>query len=906
MAIEDWFEKATIGWLKKILALITGFLFGLFVYFGIVKLFPRFYRFILNKAHKWLPKAGEAGGWTIVLSKPQTVILLMTFWIFIFLIIKFLFFNGIDFDLGTFFFAGIGAMAGYRMGSDVFNEWTLFKRLTTRHPVEKLPEGYIKEEERQLVAIDDPVTFTVSAPADAVSSEAAVRLIHALTALNILVAFEIVADENGFDFCLVVPKKKVNQTETAIYSVYPQAKITKKESVHVFEQRPFVRPFRLKNPMHADVFFPPILSIDQIKTADPLAHILQPLSRLNGGEKAVIQILVRRAQYPKWKKEGEKLLYKNSNSLGNFLGWGGMKKVVGQQLSGEKQTRFEIDTHTAYSGKLQQPLFEVLGTIAVKVEKEKEKEILDGLQMALAQYSTGLGELSPLEEQIILAFEAVNNRIFNITVPPQESMRLMLLTVPELAALWHLPTRGIGTPGLKRSHTISNEAPRPISQQAGVSLGTNVYQGVEKTVFIAEKDRQEHMSVLGKTGTGKSTFLHNLIHQDIQAGKGIAVIDAHGRLIEKILQNSIPKSRENDVVIFDLADHEYPVGLSFFDIPEGASTDQKEQVVIYITNLFKRIFSDQWSATRMEDTLTAAISTLAEIPHATLLDVSRLFTDGVFRNQTIQSIKDPAILEFWHGVFDKLSESEKQQMLRPILSRIRKFYRLTTIRNITCQKRSLNFKDIIDKKKIFLASMNQASKESDESHLGALLVSKLQIAGMSRSHDASENGQLYFLYIDEVQNFITTSLETVFSEARKYGLSLTVANQYLEQLKDATLNAIMGNVGAMATFQCGSFDATRLSPVVKPEFNADDLMMLSQFEAIVKMRHHKQNIPAFSIKTSLPIEGGTKERELELRALSRTKYAVKREEVEKEYGRVYQETEAIIQKQIGEPVGEPY
>lgn len=317
-------------------------------------------------------------------------------------------------------------------------------------------------------------------------------------------------------------------------------------------------------------------------------------------------------------------------------------------------------------------------------------------------------------------------------------------------------------------------------------------------------------------------------------------------LVKDLLRFSISEGREKDVVIFDVSDKDYPVGLNLLTVPQGVPPDIVASQALAV---IRKLFEEQWSATQMEDALYATLRALVEVKNTTIMDIPRMFNDAEFRHKVLAKVDDPIVDDFWRYDFGQRGEKGQQQMARPISNRVRKFYRDPTMMRIVCQPKSLNFRRMMDEGKIFLASLSGVG-EIESKTLGALLISKMQMAAMSRA--GVENRKPLYLYIDEVQNFATTSLPVMFSEAGKYGLSLVVANQFMSQLSRDTLSAILGNVGTTIIFAVGVEDGPVLSRVTKPQFEAEDLINQDRFTTVVKMQVSGKTQPSFSMMTPLP------------------------------------------------------
>lgn len=413
-----------------------------------------------------------------------------------------------------------------------------------------------------------------------------------------------------------------------------------------------------------------------------------------------------------------------------------------------------------------------------------------------------------------------------------------------------------------------------------VVLGINAFQGNTQTVKLNYRDRVDHVNILGRTRVGKSTLMHHMIHQDILAGKSVGVIDPHGSLVEDILRSSIPEDREKEVILLDVHDTDYPVALNLLKAPPNVPTSE---VANQTVSVIRKIFADYWSPTRMETVLKVALLTLLVDDDSTIMDVPRLLHDSDFRAKFYNEKTDPMALQYWLYQYEPATSQEKINIAAPIMHRLSKFYEDLSLRNMVCQQTSLDFSRMLDQRTIFLANLGGMPDVEAET-FGAMLISKLQIAAMSR--EKLSRGQLapFFLYIDEVQNFSTTSLPVLFSGAGKYGLSLVVANQYLRQLEGETLGAVLGNAGTSIIFRLGPQDAPVIAPFVRPYFTSSDLESMGRFRAVVKMQINAEAVPAFNIHTyAPPPDYRDAEARIErIRSYSRAQYAQKREDVERE------------------------
>lgn len=627
-----------------------------------------------------------------------------------------------------------------------------------------------------------------------------------------------------------------------LYGLYPNAQI----AVNPKSSAPIG--YRLYCFRAASSFLKPLLTVEEFGQLDPLAGIVSALGTLQSDEVVTYSLHLRPVR-KEYYEVGEKLLKE-------------MQREAEAAKKSHEIPPFDRTQLQLATTKFGATLKEVEFAVKVKAEtKERANDIVNLLNPALAVYERdGCNSL----------------------VPSQEKSFELVLSAPEASALWHLPSDQCNHP---RVHWAGG-AVAPLPQQANqntdsvVAIGTNSYQGHVQEVKLAYADRVTHINIIGKNGVGKSTLMHHMIHQDIANGKGVGVIDPHGKLVENILACSIPPEREADVVLLDMTDGDYPIGLNLLAAPRGIPP---EKVASRAVSVIRKMFADEWHQGRMEAALYAALMTLMEVEGATLLDIARLFHDSDFRSQALSSKTDPIALDFWIHQYEPASPNFKSQIASPITNRINKFYRNRQIRRVICQTGSLDFARLMDDKRIFLANLGGLTDVEAET-LGALLIAKFEVATMSRSRLGQAEVAPFYLYIDEVQNFSTTSLDRMFSEARKYGLSLTVANQYLQQLEGDTLEAVFGNTGATIIFRVGPHDAPRLSAFVKPQFTGEDLINLHRFHTVVKAQVNDNTLPAFSMEIDQPLQGsdGWEERLERIRTHSRQTYARPAAEVDAE------------------------
>jgi hypothetical protein len=363
-------------------------------------------------------------------------------------------------------------------------------------------------------------------------------------------------------------------------------------------------------------------------------------------------------------------------------------------------------------------------------------------------------------------------------------------------------------------------------------LAVTDYRDIRKLFGIKEKNRRGHMYIIGKTGTGKSTLIENMAIADIKNGYGVALIDPHGDMAEEIL-DYVPKKRIKDVIYFNPADLENPIA---FNPLEKVPKDFHHLVASGIVSTFKKIWSESWGP-RLEHILRHALLSLLEYPNSTLLDLPKLLTDKDFRKNVLNYITHPQVREFWLSEFDKYSVWLRSEAISPILNKISQFLISIPLRNIVGQKENtFGVRQAMDEGKILIVNLAKGKIGEDNcSLLGALVVTKIQLAALSRADLPEENRKPFYLYVDEIHNFLTLSFADILSEARKYGLNLVLAHQYIEQLDERIRAAIFGNVGTIISFRIGAEDAKYLAQEFAPIFDEADLIKLPNFHIYLKL-----------------------------------------------------------------------
>lgn len=415
-------------------------------------------------------------------------------------------------------------------------------------------------------------------------------------------------------------------------------------------------------------------------------------------------------------------------------------------------------------------------------------------------------------------------------------------------------------------------------------LGLSTYRDKNTLFGIKRKDRRQHVYILGKSGTGKSALMFNMIIQNIQNGDGVCMVDPHGENVEAVL-SAIPPHRMKDVIYFNPADADYHIG---FNVLELIDPQYKHLVASGLMGIFTKIWANAWSA-RMEYILNNCILALLDTPGTTLLGIPRMLVDKDYRQKIISNLKDPVIKAFWIHEYEAWQDKFRNEAIAPIQNKVGQFLSTSIIRNVVGQSKStINIFDMMNEGKIFLVNVSKGRIGEDNSGLlGGMIITKVQLAAMERVRIPEENRKDFYLYVDEFQNFVTDAFAGILSEARKYRLNLTVAHQYTAQLvvdkSSAVRDAVFGNVGTMIVFRVGADDADFLEKEFDPEFTPQDLVNLPNYKVYLKLMIDGVTSRPFSAKTLPPmVKSGNMEVEEEVIRTSRELYCRPREVVERE------------------------
>ena len=599
---------------------------------------------------------------------------------------------------------------------------------------------------------------------------------------------------------------------------------------------------------------------------DPLSSITSTLAKMGEGEGAVIQIVISPADNS-WKKTGR-----------NYIG--GVKKNEANPEKASYQT--DAKELEGIENKISKPGFNTTVRMVVcSISQDQADSHLRNLTNAFGQFASSVNKFK--KNHIYFKGWFMQDFIYRyMPIFGQQS----ILTSEELATVFHLPNKGVSTPGI---HWLtSKRAPVPSNvPTTGLFLGKSSFRGMTRPVHIHIDDRRRHTYIIGKTGTGKSEFLKSMIMQDIMDGHGLAVIDPHGDLVEDTLR-LIPPKRAEDVILFDPSDLERPMG---FNLLEADNEQQIHFVANSIIGLMYKLFDPNKTGMvgpRFEHAVRNAMLTVMSEKGSTLIEVVRVLTDQKYVEELLPKVKDPIVRRYWTDQIAQTSDFHKSEVLDYITSKFGRFVTNKMIRNIIGQSDSaFNFRKVMDEKKILLINLAKGKiGEENSNFLGLVLVPKILVAAMSRQDIPMDQRKDFFLYVDEFQNFATPDFAQILSEARKYRLNLVVANQFIGQMEEEIKNAIFGNVGTIASFRVGVTDANFLQHEFQPTFSEQDLINVDKYNCYMRTLVGGEPTLPFSLDTTKDIakeKAMRNERVAQLVVeLSRLKYARSVDVVEKE------------------------
>lgn len=629
--------------------------------------------------------------------------------------------------------------------------------------------------------------------------EAFLHSLHRVLPSGTLLSLEMVSANQFLRFYIAIPRNQKNVLESQLYAQYPDAEIEDADDrLGVLDENMVFAEIGFKN---SSVYS--INTYHHLKE-DLLKNLSAILSKTAPHEKAFVQLALKR--------------------IGSYFWERGFKKSP--KLSGD-----------LFSGKLR------VAYIAQDSEtaKEKLKTLLGLFKSVEGPENRLIKTTSLLQDKVNKPFQA---RVFE---------KGDFWSIPELVTLYHFPYKGSFVSNIVQ--TSSKRAPSPdiLPQEGTVDskeisiFGETNYRNERKRFGVKRIDRRRHLYVVGKTGSGKSKLLELLLISDILSGQGCCLVDPHGDLAEEILK-FIPKERVKDVVYVNPADREFPIGFNPLEPVEDYEV--KQQLSTFFISIFKKLFAASWNQ-RMEHLIRYITLALLETPDSNILGIPRMLSDTTFRQRVIKQIKDPVVKGFWTNEFSTSAEQYSREAVVPILNKVGQFIANPVVRNMIGQKRnSLNFEKFMNEGKIVLLNISKGRLgDENTALLGAMFITKIQQAALSRAKVSEDQRRDFYFYIDEFQNFATEAFSSILSEARKYHLNLTIAHQYIAQLPDDVKATAFGNVGSLIVFPVGGDDAEYLEKEFSPVFRSEDLISLNVREMYIKMSVDGKLTAPFSART---------------------------------------------------------
>jgi hypothetical protein len=711
------------------------------------------------------------------------------------------------------------------------------------------------------------------------------------------ISLEYIAHNEEIYFYIVVPKRAKLLVEKQIIWFYPDCLIEETEEMNIFEGRNIARGEIMTLKKWHEF---PIRTYTKLES-DSTNSILSALGRLDADASAAIQILLRPVD-DDWQDTIKKKIRKTEKKWGHSISWnplvwlGSLINIFAQspeesmkwwEDQGEKWDD-PIDDEGLMKEKVKKTGYAVtIRIVTTGKSKEKTEAELANIISAFSQFaSPAYNKFKPVKRKSLALL--IEHYIFRQYAWWQPTP---ILNSEELATLYHFPhSKYNKQPEIRWQRFKIVKSPTNIAKE-GLYIGDNLFRNEKKPIFLKTEDRFRHFYVIGQTGTGKSSILSVMMRQDVRAGRGLAVMDPHGDLVKDIL-NFIPKNRADDLVYFDPGDLSRPMGLNLL---EANSEDEKQMVVGDATNIMIKLFWNEIFGPRIQDYFRNGCLTLLDYPQGgAITDLIRLFTDDNFQRERRTTLKNAVVRAWWDYTYAKMGEREKWEIIPYFAAKFGQFITNTLMRNIVGQTKSaFDIEHIMNNEQILLASLSKwVLGDLNSQLLGMIMTSKIQIAAMKRQKMTAAERKDFFLYIDEFQNFVTDSIESILSEARKYRLGLVLAHQYLGQLhksdsltkSDLNLkDAIFGNVGSIMSYKIGPEDAEMMAKQFAPTYSDQDFVNMDKFKAAIRLSVDGQPTPGFSLNVPFPwLDKWDPVIWNALKELSRLKYGREREFVEKE------------------------
>ena len=703
-------------------------------------------------------------------------------------------------------------------------------------------------------------------------------------------SFEIAVSKKRIGFYVWVPQYLKSFVEEQIYAQYPTVQISEVADYAV-------QPGNFKTNLLCEMKLMahdalPIKTFQSFEV-DPLAAITATLSKFDEDEEAWVQLVLQPAA-SNWHRKSEK--YVSSLRGGSKKVGGGIAVGAGEIAqalwkppepgkAGEtvKLAEYETSRAGAAEEKSHKLAFEAClrivyrGNAAPAQAKLRLQSIVASYKQFNTTYLNGFAQKRTFDDpRVIEGYAARHCKSGHI------------LNIEEVATLYHLPHTNVETPYIlwALSQTAEPPANLPVvgsEYREDVSpVATTNFRGHNTMFGLPRFDRGRHLYIIGQTGVGKSGLLELLTISDIHSPYGFAVIDPHGDYAMSVLKR-IPAHRADDVIYFNPADTDFPIAFNPMEVQDPKLRTHTASELI---GVLKRMF-DSWGP-RLEYILRYSLLALLDYPDATMLDITRILTDKRFRREVLDYVQDPVVRNFWEIEFASWNDKFAAEAVAPVLNKVGAFTANPLVRNIIGQpKSSFNIRQIMDQRKILVVNLSRGLVGEDNAALlGALLVTKIQLGAMSRADIPAAERAPFYLYVDEFQNFATDSFATILSEARKYALNLTVANQYIAQMSQEVRDAVFGNVGSIVAFRMGVDDARNMQRYFEPRFTEYDLVHMHNRHFVLSMTIEGEKIPGFSA-ISLNLPPDTTDYSAHIIERSRAQYAVSRDFVDRYVGERY-------------------
>jgi len=713
------------------------------------------------------------------------------------------------------------------------------------------------------------------------------------------ISLEIVVEKEMIKFVIWTPKDYIETFEKMISGFYPGSVIDNIDQPKLLDTWKFAEWWYFI--LSKDNAFP--IKTYQNFEADPMDSLLSAFSRVDWEEKLCLQILVSPLA-EKWQNKVGKSVEKIKSGAGKwFLNM--LIDMFAPLFSPAEDKKQWAEKKNGYSQqqiwdiekKIEDEWFNlVIRTLAVSPNPERAKKIIKDIKRAFSQYNyIWLNTFTFLQTKDIEKFiQDFVSRIFTRPVFTLEKLiffiRSQILNIKELSSIYHFPhSRFNKNPRIKWQNFKIVPPPDTLPQE-WLLIWHNLFAWVKKEIRVAPKDRFRHFYVIWQTWTWKSTLLLTMARQDAIQNNWFALIDPHGDLCEFILKN-YPKDRIEDLIYFNAGDFDMPIGFNAF---EADNDEEKDLILNDAIDMFVKMYWPEIFGPRIQDYFLNGMMTLMDQPEWwTLIEIVRLFADEAYQKLKIKNVKNPVIRGWWEKTYKSMWDKEKAEIIPYFQAKFGPFTTLPIIRNIIWQpKSSFNIADAMQDGKVILLNLSKWKMwEVNSKLLGTMMVSKIKSAALRRASLPEDQRKDYFLYIDEFQNYITQSIETILSEARKYRLWLIIAHQYIEQLVQKALwwetdlrPAVFGNVWSIMAYKVGAKDAEYLEQEFSPEFSRSDLVNMDKFKWVMKLSVDTQPTRPFSISVLNPYEEvlNTDEKVKIIKEISRLKRWRKRELVEKE------------------------